>query len=179
MTKTALTLLLTALLALAGCGGGTEQTAKDSIAESLMDQQSEQDAQMLAVDREDADCIADGMVDGVGVDQLQEYGLLTEDGTVDKTVADVELSHEDAETVTDAVFSCTDVQKMVRQALSKELGKEDQAMRACLEKVLTEDALRAMFVGVFSGESEQASRKLMAPLMNCAVGSMDLGGGTE
>lgn len=174
MSKTVLALLLAALLGLAGCGGGTEETAKSSIADSLMKQQPDQPAaKMLSLERDEAECIADGMVDGIGVDQLQEYGMLTEEGTVDQSVGDVKLSRKDAETLTDAMFSCTDVRQMVRKSLAKEMGDQDKAVRACVDKVLTEDALRSMFVAVFSGNSDDASKELVGPLMNCAIGSMD------
>jgi hypothetical protein len=46
-----------------------------------------------------------------------------------------------------------------------------EAMKACVTKVLTEDNLRVMFEGIFSGDQEGAQKALVAPMMKCAAGS--------
>ena len=173
MKRAALSGGLTLLLLLGACSGGNdeEEKAKSAIAEQLVSQQSEQ--QMVQLDQEEADCISEGMVDGIGVDQLKEYGFLNEDGSVDEDATTSAMSEKDADTLVDSMFECTDVMATMQKELASTMGQQTPEMRACFEEALTEKRVRQLLRASFTGEQE-ANQELMAPLMECAM----LGGGT-
>ena len=86
------------LLMLTACGGGgDEQKAKDAIAKELMSSSSSD----FSFEQKDADCVAEGMVDKIGVDQLVEYGILTDSMAADKVPSDVKMSDDDADAAAD------------------------------------------------------------------------------
>ena len=165
-TVAVLVALAATLSACGGAGGGDDAKAAKAISDSIV---SDQDAgsDVMQVGREDADCIGDGLVDKIGTDQLQEYGLLTEDLKVDKQVTNVKFSTEDAKAATDTLFDCTDVMGMISKTMPTQ--GMDEATRKCFEDVLTEDAVRGMFVNMFSGKQDEASKALVEPMMKCAA----------
>lgn len=173
--RTTLAGLLAGLaLAVAGCAllGGEEDEAKQAIAESLT--RSESGSGVVPLQQEEAECVAGQMVDGIGVDQLQKYGLLTEDNQVDKNVGSITMSTRDAETTVDAMFDCTDVMQLVRDQMARTPGIKDPQVQRCLEDAVSEDLVRKLLVGAFSGQGDQVSGELMRPVMKCVMGGAPL-----
>jgi hypothetical protein len=166
MKRSILPALLASVLVLSGCGANEEDEAKASISDFLMKQQSED--QMVTLKQDEADCISEGMVDGIGVDQLQEYGLLEEDNTVAKDVKTPEMSKADAQVMVDSMFDCTDVMKTMKDELASSMGQQPPEVKECFEKALNEEAVRGMLVATFSGDQDKASKELVGPLMECA-----------
>jgi hypothetical protein len=173
MKRTALAAALASALVLGGCGGADEEDrARESISAYLVEQQEE--GQMVRLDEEGADCIADGMVDGIGVDQLREYGLIDEDGEVVEDARTTEMERGDAEVMVDAVFDCTDVMATMQEELATAMGGQTPEVRECLEDALTEDLVREALVENFSGNEQESQEKLMGPLGECVVGGTDV-----
>lgn len=172
MRNTLAAAVLAALaLTLTGCGANDDETASNAISDSIMKEQksAESRSQFFTMDRKDADCIGDGLVDKIGVDQLREYGLLTEDNKIKDNVTNLKMSTADAESATDVLFDCTDVENMMQKAMERS-GSIPDEMKACINKVLNEQTLRAMFTKVFSGKHDEAQKELVQPMMKCAVG---------
>lgn len=165
-------LALLALL-LGGCGGADEDArASKAISDQIMAEQKSggQTAQFFAMERKDADCIGDGMVDKIGTDQLRKYGVLTKQNKTNKDVTAVKMSTGDAKAATDVLFGCTDVEGMMQKAMA-DSGQVPDEMKACVKKVLTEGNLRTMFRKVFEGNQQEAQQALVTPMMKCATGS--------
>ncbi len=176
MNRTILVSVLASLLVLGACSGtGEEDEAKTAISGYLMQQQK--DKQMITLDKGEADCIAGGMVDGIGVDQLQEYGFLTEDGTVDKNAKTPDMSEKDSEVMVDAMFDCTDVMDTMRSQLAGAMGSATPEMQQCFEDALSEEMVRGVLVATFSGDQEKAQRELMGPLGDCLTAGSGAPGG--
>ena len=177
MKRIVLAVALSSTLLLSGCGAaGEEDDAKQNISTSLMKQQS--DADMMALEQKDADCIAEDMVDGIGVEQLTEYGFLEADGTVNDNLENLEMSQEDAETMADSMFDCTDAMKTVQEQLEASFGAQDAEVKKCFDEALTEDVVRGMLVATFTGEQTgEEAQKLVAPIMECAT--KGAGGATQ
>ncbi len=170
MTKTRATVLAGLLLSLAACGGsGDDEAASAAIADSIMEEQQAGTDSIFAMERAEADCIGDGFVAEVGVDQLQEYGFLTEDMTAEP-MTDVKMDPADAEAATGVLFDCTDVTALMSEAISTG-GQVDEETQACLEEVITEDKLKTMFTLMFSGKQDEANQEVIAPMMQCAGGA--------
>ncbi|HEX6247750.1 MAG TPA: hypothetical protein VFZ64_07770 [Nocardioidaceae bacterium] len=169
MNRSLLSVAAACALLLSACSGdGEEAEAKEAIAVHLMDQQ--EDAQMLALEQDEADCIADGMVDGIGVDQLKEYGFLNEDGSVNKESETPEMSQGDAEVMVDSMFDCTDVMATMKEEMSSTLGQQPAETQKCFEDALTEDVVRGVLVATFTGEEQKAQQELMEPFGACMTG---------
>lgn len=172
MKRTVLPALLASVLVLSGCGASEDDEAKTAISDYLVQQQEQQ--QMITLEEGEADCIAGGMVDGIGVDQLKEYGFLNEDGTVNENAETPEMSQEDATTMVDSMFDCTDVMATMQQELSKSMGDQPAEVKDCIQDALTEEAVRDMLVATFAGNQEEAGKALMGPLMECAMSGSEL-----
>lgn len=168
MKRAILSALLATGLLLAGCGNSEDEQAKSALSDYLVKQQDGQQ-QMLQLKPEEADCMANGMVDGIGVDQLKEYGLLKDDGTVDEKAKTPKMSEEDSKAMADAMFDCTDVMKTMREQLAKSLGNQPAAVKECFDKNLSEDSVRAMLEASFAGDQQKASQSLLGPLMECTT----------
>ncbi len=175
MTKTLTAVALTAMaLSLSGCGSSNDDAqAAQSISASIMKSQkksSDSTSQFFTMKKKDADCIGKGLVDKIGTDQLQKYGLLTKNNKSKDQVTGVKMSTADAKKATDTLFGCTDVEGMMQTAMDKS-GSIPKAMKACVNKTLNEKNLRGMFTAIFQGNQDAAKQQLVQPMMKCAVGA--------
>lgn len=155
-------------MTLTACGGsGDDDAAAKAISDSIMEEQEGGSAEVFAMKREEADCIGEGFVGEIGVDQLQEYGFLTEDLKAEPMTS-VTMDTADAEAATGVLFDCADVPALMSQAMAS--GQQvDAKTQKCLDEVLTEDKLRTMFTLMFSGKQDEASQEVIAPMMECAA----------
>jgi hypothetical protein len=173
MTKTGVTAAAAGLLLLlSACGGvgggGDDEKASQAISDSIMkEQKASGSSDVFTMKQEEADCIGDGFVDKIGTEKLQKYGFLTEDLKTADKLTEVKMSTEDAQAASDALFDCADVQKMMTESM----GDLDPKTKACLQDVMTEDALRSLFTKMFSGKQEEAGQDLIAPMMKCTTGA--------
>ena len=163
--------LVALVLSLSACGSNDDAQATQNISDSLVkaNKSPQLASPFLSIHRKDADCIAKGLVKKIGTDQLQEYGLLDKDLKV-KNITSLKMSKGDAEAATDIAFGCTDVVAMERKAVTSS-GQVPKSMAPCMNKVLTEDNLRSMFVQVFQGDQDAAKKELVQPMLKCALGS--------
>ncbi len=155
----ALALVLSA--SLTACGGGDEEKASKAISDSLMQENEES----LSVTQEQADCISDGFVDKIGVDQLKEYGVLTDDLEATDT-GDIELSEEDAGKAADSVMDCADFKEMFAQGFGEDLPAE---AKECVDTALTDDVVKQFLTGIFAGSTD-GQQELQAALSECVAG---------
>jgi hypothetical protein len=165
----AVTAIAALTLTLSACGGGSEddETAAKAISDSIMSEQDGGAADVFAMERSEADCIGDGFVDEIGVEQLQEYGFITEDLKAEPMTS-VKMETADAEAATGVLFDCADVTELMSEAMAA--GQQvDKKTRECLEEVLTEEKLRTMFTLMFSGKQDEANQEVVRPLMECAA----------
>jgi hypothetical protein len=161
--------LVTLAMAMTGCGNNDDATAAKSISDSIVKDQQSGTSSVMQVKREAADCIGDGLVDKIGTDKLQKYGLLTKDLQMNKDVTSVHMSTHDADAAADTFFECTDVLGMMRKAMTA--GQPiDPKIKACLNDTLTKDAVHSMFVSMFSGKQQEATKSLTEAMMKCAKG---------
>jgi hypothetical protein len=175
MRNTLVAAVLAALAVFAtACGGSGDDeesaAAAKSISDSLVSAEGQGEAgQFFDLSREDADCIGDGMVEEIGLDQLREYGLVTDDNETKGSVTDVTMSAADAKATTNVLFECTEVESMVKKAMA-ESGQIPEQFQDCVDEVLDEKALRNMFTKIFNGKQDEAQQALVQPMLACASG---------
>jgi hypothetical protein len=164
----AVTALAALCLSLTACGSSDDdETAAKAISDSIMREQDGAAADVFAMKRPEADCIGDGFVEEIGVDQLQEYGFISEDLKAEPMTS-VSMETADAEAATGVLFGCADVTALMSEALAA--GQQvDEKTQKCLEDVLTEEKLRTMFTLMFSGKQDEANQEVVRPLMECAA----------
>lgn len=108
-------------------------------------------------------------MDRIGVDKLQEYGLLTDDLELDGEVTDVTMEEADADSAADVLVNCVDAQAMLTEQFAADdtMGEEEQA---CINEVLDNEALTELFSMMFQGREDESANSLMGPLMECMMG---------
>lgn len=154
---------LAALTLLAGgCAASDEDQAKEALAASIM----EESDSTFKVSQSEADCIAAGFVDDIGVDQLQDYGIITEGEGTSKTLDDVTMDEGDAEAAADAFVDCVDVQQLLTDELP--LDGMDAAVADCVKDALSEDVIHDILAATFRGDSpDDASPEVADQLAAC------------
>jgi hypothetical protein len=140
--------LATLCLTLTSCGQTEE--AKASLSRSFQ----KEDLGQTDVSREQADCMADGIVDGVGVDQLKEYEVLDDDATVNDNLGETELSEEDAETVAAALVDCIGAEEIVEAQMLQDQMTEQQ--RSCVLDAIDAEQLTTLIAAGFRGGEPDA-----------------------
>lgn len=172
-----ITMMIVALTACGGGGGGTgtsggssdDATAAQAISEAIMKSQDGSGSAMLSVPQKDADCIGTGLVDKIGTTQLQDYGLLTKDLKTQDQLDSVKMSADDATSAADVLTGCTDMQAMMMDGMSQQLGTLPQKAQDCITKALSNEALNEVFVQVFQGNDTEAQKVLTKPMQECAL----------
>lgn len=172
MTKTLAAAVLTVLaLTLSACGGNDDATASKNISASLMKAQKSGGAsQLFTLKKKDADCIGNGFVDKIGTDKLQKYKFLTKDNASAGKIDNLKMSATDATAASTVLFGCTDISTKIKGAITGS-GNVPAAMKACIDKALTDKVVRGVITKTFEGRSSEIQKDLTAPLTRCATGS--------
>jgi hypothetical protein len=153
------------LLVVSGCGGGDDARAKKSISDLLM---SSSDSG-LGVTRSEADCVAAGFVDDIGVDRLKTYGVLTKDAQAAKTPGDVKMSEGDADAAASAFVDCVDVQQLMLKSFP--LDGMDQSVADCVKKQFNDTAIHDFLAAGFRGEDRSsAAPEMLTAAQKCVTG---------
>lgn len=170
----------TLVLLLAGCGGGGGGEGASDEAKPYVDAMTEA---MIAEDdfatEEEARCFAEGVVDVVGLQALEEAGTpeeFTEEGG-DMNFGSLELTTEQGEDVYDTFADCG---IDLRQEFIDSLGEDDEInpeTAACIESALDEETLKEfMIAGIVDGdeaaEQSEAGKDFMGSVMGCMFAGM-------
>lgn len=157
------------LLSLTACGGGglssDEKSAIEALSTSIRDDSDQTGA--FTSDKAEADCIAEGMVTEIGIDNLVEYEILTEDFKANDTLEQTEMSEADAGAAADVVLDCMDVRAMMMDQMGvSELPAE---VLTCLEGALSDDIIKSMMVASFTGTEDETANEVSAAIMSCVT----------
>ncbi len=186
--------LCAAMFALSACSGGeddqppqaepqqTEQgdRAKENIKASLLEQGDELAG--TAVTDEQAGCVADGMVDEVGVEKLQEYKLLDEKLAIREDVGAVKMGQGDAEALAAVFVDCVDIEKVFEERFSSGAAAEQlsEEQQQCLKDAVDSEIIEKALADTFQGKAADPTGDLQADIMSCIAGGItggDSGGG--
>lgn len=124
------------------------------------------------ISESDARCTADGMVDAIGVDQLEEVGPPEDFAAGDGAVDDLELSEAEATGVYQAIDDCMGAKDFVLSSFAADMS--DEAV-ACVDENLSDELVKDFFVSMFQGQEElQANSELMSEMMDAFTPCMEL-----
>ena len=146
---------------LADCLG--EQIAKANVKASIL----EQDLAGASVDEADATCLSDGIVDEIGVEKLQDYGLLNDQLALEDEVGEVTMQPEDADAMAGVFVDCVDAEKMIEDQFSSMLGNLTQPQQECMKDILDEDKIREIMSATFQGDVAGMQSDLQQDFMQC------------
>ena len=189
MVKRALTavpvaVVLPAVLLLAGCAGGAdgsdgadtgsslsadEQEAADNLAAQIVrsgtgsGQGSDEDA----VTEQQARCIAEGAVAEVGLAELQDYGIVTDDLLVNKDIQGVTMSSTDADALAGVFVDCIDAEGLFEKQYIAAAG-DSAKVQECIESAVDEEGVRDTLSSSFQGERTPAAVRLEEKVSACA-----------
>lgn len=144
---------------LTACGNQEEEASK-AISDSMVKNGDE----TFQVTRDQADCVGDGFVDKIGVDQLKEYGVITEDLKTDGGIDSVKMSKDDAGSAADVMLDCADVKKVFTDAMGDQVPEEVQS---CIDEKLNDEVLHDFLVAVFQDDQSGGQEQLMTALQEC------------
>jgi hypothetical protein len=175
MKKTLAVTAAALCLALTGCGGdggggssdnADEEKAAANLKAYFLDES--EDAAGLEINDEQAGCVSDGVVDKIGIEQLQDYGLIDDDLEV---VKDADLDEEDitagdADSLAGTFVDCVDVKGLITKQMG-DLPGATAKQKTCISDALTDEALTDMLSQVFQGNDDAATKKLQSEMMAC------------
>jgi hypothetical protein len=117
--------------------------------------------------REEAECWANRIVDGVGEDRLNELGVTPQSvGELDE----LDLTDAEISTVVDSLFDCADVQQAFADQFSTDFGAEAATCIAdALDEDLVKEALRASIAGDASEPSAEFIETFTQIAADCGI----------
>ena len=146
---------------LADCLG--EQVAKANVKASIL----EQDMAGATVDEADATCLSDGIVDEIGIEKLQDYGLLDDQLAVEDEVSEVSMQTDDADAMAGVFVDCVDAEKMIEDQFTSMLGSLTQPQQECMKDILDEDKIKEIMSATFQGDVADMQADLQQDFMQC------------
>ena len=167
--KKTVAVLCAALMTLSACGSGDDDKARENIKTAVLEDETDLTGGTKPTE-EQADCIADGMVDDVGVEALQEYKLLDEDLEINEEADPTDMKEEDADALAAVFVDCVDVEELVAGSFAGQELSEDQ--QECISESIDEDAMKDGLSASFQGEEDDGFAAMQEKLMACVMGEM-------
>ncbi len=155
-----------ALLTLTACGGGGDDEAKDNIASSLKKADTGL-AGNTSLSDDQADCVAGGMVDGIGVDKLKDYGILKDDNTVDTDAQPDDLSADDADAMAGTIVDCVDLGELLADQMGDQFDQLSEDQQKCVTDVFDDETFKGILSATFQGETPDLGQDLQADMVKC------------
>jgi hypothetical protein len=177
--KRALAALPAVVLLLSACGGDEEEPGGTSSLSS--DEQTAADNLAAQIDRtgsvsgqgtvteEESTCIAEGAVSKVGLETLQEYGIVTEDLLVNKDIQGVEMAAEDADELAVVFVDCIDAEALFEQQFLDALGggKPSAEVEECVAEAVDTGSVVQVLSASFQGRETPAFERLRKSVEKC------------
>ena len=172
-------LLLACALLLAGCGGASDEgsggddvmgseaareaAAGQSLSDAFYDEMG--DDEDLPITPTQAACMGVDIVEKIGVDELVEAGLLTEDLEVPKGDT-APLTPEMADTAAQVTVDCIGVDLFADMVL-EEVGDAPAKIKRCVRDTVDQELMREVFATIFAGDEDEAEEMFVSALEGC------------
>lgn len=116
-------------------------------------------------------CVAEAIVEQIGVEGLQEYNLLTEDLRADESIEGVQLSKKDARALAQVFTDCMDVERLMERQIIRELDlparQQRRAARCVRQGVTADQVTRTMALEFQGADDNPVFKRLRADLRSC------------
>jgi hypothetical protein len=127
-----------------GSGSGGLSDKEQEYVDAAMAEYDPEEAKPLTED--DARCIVTSMVEGVGVDRLEDLGITPQQfGSDDGSTFPEGLTDEEANRVVDGFDGCIDLPALFTESLAADASLSDED-KACLDDAFDNDTIRKIFV---------------------------------
>jgi hypothetical protein len=167
MLKNAVVVACAALLTLTACGGKSDdQTAKDNLEQKMLEGS---DSLGTKATKSEATCIANGIVDDLGIDKLKKYGFLTDDLRVSDKAGSTPLTASDAHTFAHVYVTCIDMKQLLTER-QPGADKFTTAQKACIVKNLDTNVLEDGLAAVFQGQQDKKYVAMQRRIEACTGG---------
>ncbi len=145
--------------------GGSREDYVDALASTF----TEEDGEIYTSDQ--VQCMAEHFVDTIGVDGFEQAGVTPEMAADDGVMDELEIDEPTAREMAGAFASCdVNIREIFLEQLSA--GQEMTAeQRACVEGVLTDDAIVESFVIDITGD--ETTEDPFDAIMPCMTGTTD------
>ena len=139
-------------------GGSGAAAAEAAIKADILANESTSATNPYRMNDAQAGCVANTIVNAIGVDKLHSYGLLTADNKVTtKKFSATRFSVADATVVVDGIFQCvgnSELTSMMKKAIDSSLpATMTAAQRTCIEGKITVSAVKTVLIGEISGNT--------------------------
>lgn len=170
--RTRALLLAPAALLLVACGSGSDG---DSLPEGADEYVSAIATSMTSgveeapMSDDEAKCVAEGMVRVIGFEHIEKAGTPEEYEKAEAALnfGDLELTRAQGEEMYDGFGECgVDVRGMMLAEL-KNVDTVPEESVACVEGVITEEAVREFYVGMMIGDDAVAESALATGMQKC------------
>ncbi len=141
---------VTVVLLAAACGGDDLSGGDQAISDAIFDQMMADTDPDNPFGETESRCFADGVVRDIGVADLAELGMTAESIEAGTEPADVDLSDEQVDIMTDLMLDCVDFRSAFIDEFTKE-GVSDESAE-CLADGFDDDFIRALAKAELSGE---------------------------
>lgn len=165
----ALPLAVTLALTASGCADSSDEERATAALKAEMVANAGMTSGRAVSDRQTT-CVAEGTVDELGVEKLQEYDLLTEDLLADESIDGVDLSAEDADALAAVFAECVDVEKLLERQIiaGLDLPRRQQRRAArCVRKEVTPRLVTRTMSLEFQGADNPVFQRLRRDLKSC------------
>ena len=150
-------------------GGGSDDPLVQAIATWMS-----ADDDLPPFDDEEAECVAVGVVDGIGADRLEELGVTEETLSSEEDIefGGLDMTDDEVTVVIDSMEDCADLDALLAEALAED-GTFSTEEAECLVDELPDDFVRSGFEAEFAGEDitddQDLQNSLLDALSNCDV----------
>lgn len=160
---------------LTACGGNSDADhAKASIKAMLIKDQKTDTATPRMTD-DQSGCIANTVVDKIGLKGLQVDGLLDKsNNAVENGLGSSRMSTTDASAFVNAMFDCTNDGATIIASVKKEIDSSatgtSAAAKACIDSKITPAFTKSLLTAIFARDNS-AAQALQATLASCEAAS--------
>ena len=169
-------MLCAALLTLTACGesggggGDEDEKAKKNIKDTIL-KDGDSVTGGAKPSEEQAGCMADGMVDEVGVEKLQEYKILDKDLKIIEEADTADMEKGDAEALASVIVDCVDMPKLIENQVSQSTQTKLTAkQKSCIGDAIDEETIEAGLAASFQGKKEDnPMQKMQGDMMKCFI----------
>jgi hypothetical protein len=158
---------------LAACGGNSDADHAKASIKAMLIKDQKTDAATPRMTNDQSGCIANTVVDKIGLNALRTDGLLDKkNNAVSSGLGNSKMTSSDASKFVNAMFDCTNGGATIMASLKKEIDSSatgtSAAAKACIDSKLTASFTKQLMTAIFSHDNN-AAQTLQQTLASCVT----------